>query len=946
MADTSQLLAFRPRCRPPAPSAVNSWAVVNINVHLEQTAHQAAVVNFTHLRNALIDARHVLGEPEVVDGDGSGLFPAGAGRGDHAWRMPQPTPGPSPVVGMPAPESAHLPSMQKRLPAGPHHGRAAQTTTPPNLGGLNSRNQLEGQLNMSPSGTHVGTHSALKQLLVAETKQLERPSNTPSVMPASEVRRPSHQQHFEQRAQPPASRPAAAPPITRRRGLGLQAAPSSEWDLEFDQDLLEGLDGEMEMNPDGERTRPSHDPNSSTGQVARETADPSRRQEGHHQQQQRDYQQQWPLHKSVTVAAGSAGRQPADVGRRNSGELKQAVLVPGGRCALPPPPQLGEAWKAARPGGRVIAASTIAVEQQHQQRCVRSSASLQGQAQGTQAALGATARGKRPRGDEHGDEAAPLPPRGGGVDGKCAKKKAGGKDADGEAAEALLLPQLQLLCEALEGPEVGSGAAAVREVSELGVASELRGDISRSHLLLAGLLVAVSEGPVYQFASNMQSVSKPQREMLLKARRLLAKHPAASAAFNVREEAPGAAATAGEHGGSSSLHTDVEGSRSESRSRLGSGVQASEHLERCVGFCVMCLDERMCKELLGDSRGCSAITIGGGTIEAVGSAAGGDATGGGGGGGPGCVKMYLLPTALWPPPEARPAPWSGLGGRASAGSSGPQSLPPTAGPRLSHPTLLSLLDDVLVRAPCPVLCCNAKALLREAMSQGWRSPPPQQLRLIDPCVLAWMEAPQLAQRDEKEIEGYSIDTLCPRYGISLQPPQNRNAASCSAVTGLPSPPLAEGPLARLRRSLLATAKLFEAVRVRVQPWLRPQAVQVEMQVMAVLARMEALGIAVDAADLSRKAAAVRRRMEALSATASALLGGRPLNLGSSVQLAGVLYEELKLPPPVPQGQRDAATGACGGEWAGSCLKTQSLVDQKRCTMNEALRCICLHPASR
>ncbi|GLI65686.1 hypothetical protein VaNZ11_009293 [Volvox africanus] len=340
-------------------------------------------------------------------------------------------------------------------------------------------------------------------------------------------------------------------------------------------------------------------------------------------------------------------------------------------------------------------------------------------------------------------------------------------------------------------------------------------------------------------------------------------------------------------------------------------------MERCVGFCVMCLDEQMCKQWLGDSRGCNVTTIGGSTTEAVGSAAGGNATGGTAA--PGCVPMYLLPTAVWPPP------WSRLGGRSPAGSSGSQSLLPATGPRLPHPTLISLLDDVLVRAPCPVLCCNAKALLREAMSQGWRSPLPQQLRLIDPCVLAWMEAPQLAQRDEKEIEGYSLDTLCPRYGISLQPPQNPTAASGGAATGLPPPPLADGPLARIRRALLAAVKLFEAVRVRVQPWLRPQAVQVEMQVTAVLARMEVLGIAVDAADLSRKAAAVRRRMEALSATASALLGGRPINLGSSVQLAGLLYEELKLPPPVPQGQRDAAAGP--GKDRNGRLRTHHSTDE-------------------
>lgn len=43
--------------------------------------------------------------------------------------------------------------------------------------------------------------------------------------------------------------------------------------------------------------------------------------------------------------------------------------------------------------------------------------------------------------------------------------------------------------------------------------------------------------------------------------------------------------------------------------------------------------------------------------------------------------------------------------------------------------------------------------LQEALALGWRPPPPWRLRLLDPVLLAWLEAPQLAQRDEKEIEG-------------------------------------------------------------------------------------------------------------------------------------------------------------------------------------------------
>lgn len=56
--------------------------------------------------------------------------------------------------------------------------------------------------------------------------------------------------------------------------------------------------------------------------------------------------------------------------------------------------------------------------------------------------------------------------------------------------------------------------------------------------------------------------------------------------------------------------------------------------------------------------------------------------------------------------------------------------------------------------------------LQEALSLGWQPPPPRRLRLLDPVVLAWMEQPQLAQRDEKEIEAYTLEQLCPRYGTT------------------------------------------------------------------------------------------------------------------------------------------------------------------------------------
>lgn len=70
---------------------------------------------------------------------------------------------------------------------------------------------------------------------------------------------------------------------------------------------------------------------------------------------------------------------------------------------------------------------------------------------------------------------------------------------------------------------------------------------------------------------------------------------------------------------------------------------------------------------------------------------------------------------------------------------------------------------------------------------------------------------------------YTLETLCgPRLGVSLD-------SSGGAGSEL------AGPLLRLRRGLVASAQLFETVRLRAQPWLRPEAVQVEMQVRAAAA---------------------------------------------------------------------------------------------------------------
>ncbi|KAG2429354.1 hypothetical protein HXX76_011120 [Chlamydomonas incerta] len=510
------------------------------------------------------------------------------------------------------------------------------------------------------------------------------------------------------------------------------------------------------------------------------------------------------------------------------------------------------------------------------------------------------------------------------------KKRAGAAAKAAQPVAAGARAALQALCEPLDdrGGEAGAavglagpgpaaeaarrgvGPALVRDVCSPQISSELRSAVRSARVLLVGLLYAACEGPVWQYVTNMQpTLAKPQRECLLKARRLLSKDPellassiAAIAAAAAPAPAPPPATGRGPPGGAAASAAGGGGGGpgpAGARLRPGVGVFATEQQEVCVGVGVLCLDQAGFESLLAAAPGGGGGGGGGGVAAPANLAAAAAAAN---------APLYLLRTIPWPPPQL-PATGTVAGGGIPGGAAAARGRPgpgggggPGAVPR---PALLSLLDEMLVSAPCPALCCNAKALIREALALGWRPPAPSALRLLDPVLLAWLEAPQLAQRDEKEIEGYTLETLCgPRYGVGL-------------ATSGPGGELLAGPLLRLRRGLVASAQLFETVRLRAQPWLRPEAVQVEMQLAFLLGRMEAVGMAVDAEGLERKARAVQARMDALSASACRLLGGRPLNLGSAAQLAVVLYEELRLPPP-PQlggggggGQMDPGTDRHG-----------------------------------
>jgi DNA polymerase-1 len=102
-----------------------------------------------------------------------------------------------------------------------------------------------------------------------------------------------------------------------------------------------------------------------------------------------------------------------------------------------------------------------------------------------------------------------------------------------------------------------------------------------------------------------------------------------------------------------------------------------------------------------------------------------------------------------------------------------------------------------------------------------------------------------------------------------------------------------------------TLRLHHALRPKLAaiPSLEGVYRDIEMPLVPVLARMEATGVRIDAAELRRQSADLSQRMLAAQQRATELLG-RTINLDSPKQVGQVLFEELKLPALVktPSGQ--------------------------------------------
>jgi DNA polymerase I len=126
---------------------------------------------------------------------------------------------------------------------------------------------------------------------------------------------------------------------------------------------------------------------------------------------------------------------------------------------------------------------------------------------------------------------------------------------------------------------------------------------------------------------------------------------------------------------------------------------------------------------------------------------------------------------------------------------------------------------------------------------------------------------------------YALDDLAAEYGIELQP----------------DPP-AEEDTAALVRHAAATLRLVEPLRARIsERGLEPLYRDVELPLTEVLAEMERAGVRIDTYRMGEITARLADRLEELQARAHELAGEEFL-LGSTQQVAHVLFEKLGLTP--------------------------------------------------
>ena len=125
--------------------------------------------------------------------------------------------------------------------------------------------------------------------------------------------------------------------------------------------------------------------------------------------------------------------------------------------------------------------------------------------------------------------------------------------------------------------------------------------------------------------------------------------------------------------------------------------------------------------------------------------------------------------------------------------------------------------------------------------------------------------------------GYELDDLAREHGVELVPE-----------------PAAEEETAALVRSAESARRLAPQLRARLREWGSERLYdEVELPLTVVLAEMEEAGIRIDAYRMGEITARLEERVEELEAQALEL-AGEPFQLGSTQQLARILFEKLEL----------------------------------------------------
>ena len=157
---------------------------------------------------------------------------------------------------------------------------------------------------------------------------------------------------------------------------------------------------------------------------------------------------------------------------------------------------------------------------------------------------------------------------------------------------------------------------------------------------------------------------------------------------------------------------------------------------------------------------------------------------------------------------------------------------------------------------------------------------------VDARVMAW-----ILQPDEESAQQRTLEKTAKHH----LPPLAASAAHL-AGTWPPSSGAAarNGCCRRVAQIREVDRKLWKLLP---EEGLREPLLEIEMPLLPVLAEMEAGGVGVDLEALAQIRAVVRGEMEAIEEEAQRVGGGQPFSLTNSGEVARVLYEILKLPPP-------------------------------------------------